>query len=101
MNLFGSCNQAIDLAAAKFRADIASRCALESDKSRPPKRLAVGICRLRPRRRRSQEIRGFCTCNAQLALRFRSAFEDVPVGIASFTDRVLPHLFPSVDPLPA
>ena len=31
------------------------------------------------------------------ALRFRSAFEDVPVGIASFTDRVLPHLFPSVD----
>jgi hypothetical protein len=31
------------------------------------------------------------------ALRFRSAFGDVPVGIASFTDRVLPHLFPSVD----
>ncbi len=31
------------------------------------------------------------------ALRFRSAFADVPVGIASFTDRVLPHLFPSVD----
>lgn len=31
------------------------------------------------------------------ALRFRSAFEDVPVGIASFTDRVLPHLFPSPD----
>ena len=31
------------------------------------------------------------------ALRFRAAFEDVPVGIASFTDRVLPHLFPSVD----
>lgn len=31
------------------------------------------------------------------ALRFRAAFEDVPVGIASFTDRVLPHLFPTVD----
>ena len=31
------------------------------------------------------------------ALRFRSSFTDVPVGIASFTDRVLPHLFPSVD----
>ena len=31
------------------------------------------------------------------ALRFRSAFPDVPVGIASFTDRVLPHLFPSPD----
>jgi len=31
------------------------------------------------------------------ALRFRSAFEDVPMGIASFTDRVLPHLFPSPD----
>jgi hypothetical protein len=31
------------------------------------------------------------------ALRFRAAFEDVPVGIASFTDRVLPHLFPSPD----
>ena len=31
------------------------------------------------------------------ALRFRSAFSDVPVGIASFTDRVLPHLFPSPD----
>jgi hypothetical protein len=31
------------------------------------------------------------------ALRFRSAFDDVPVGIASFTDRVLPHLFPSPD----
>ena len=34
---------------------------------------------------------------SRAALRFRSAFEDVPVGIASFTDRVLPHLFPSVD----
>jgi hypothetical protein len=31
------------------------------------------------------------------ALRFRDAFGDVPVGIASFTDRVLPHLFPSID----
>jgi len=31
------------------------------------------------------------------ALSFRNAFEGVPVGIASFTDRVLPHLFPSVD----
>ena len=31
------------------------------------------------------------------ALRFRAAFDDVPVGIASFTDRVLPHLFPSPD----
>lgn len=34
---------------------------------------------------------------AAAALRFRSAFPDVPVGIASFTDRVLPHLFPSPD----
>ena len=33
----------------------------------------------------------------EAALRFRSAFDDVPVGIASFTDRVLPHLFPSPD----
>ena len=31
------------------------------------------------------------------ALRFRTAFPEVPVGIASFTDRVLPHLFPSAD----
>lgn len=31
------------------------------------------------------------------ALRFRAAVPEVPVGIASFTDRVLPHLFPSVD----
>ena len=31
------------------------------------------------------------------ARRFRAAFPDVPVGIASFTDRVLPHLFPSPD----
>lgn len=31
------------------------------------------------------------------ALRFRGAFDDVPVGLASLTDRVLPHLFPSVD----
>ena len=31
------------------------------------------------------------------AFRFRSSFGDVPVGIASFTDRVLPHLFPSAD----
>jgi hypothetical protein len=31
------------------------------------------------------------------ALRFRAAFPDVPMGIASFTDRVLPHLFPSPD----
>ncbi len=34
---------------------------------------------------------------ADAALSFRSAFEDVPIGIASFTDRVLPHLFPSAD----
>ncbi|HUQ22812.1 MAG TPA: VWA domain-containing protein [Gaiellaceae bacterium] len=31
------------------------------------------------------------------ALQFRTSFQDVPIGIASFTDRVLPHLFPSVD----
>lgn len=31
------------------------------------------------------------------AIRFRTAFPDVPFGIASFTDRVLPHLFPSID----
>ena len=31
------------------------------------------------------------------ALRLRAAFPDVPVGIASLTDRVLPHLFPSAD----
>jgi hypothetical protein len=31
------------------------------------------------------------------ALRFRAAVADVPVGLASFTDRVLPHLFPSID----
>jgi hypothetical protein len=34
---------------------------------------------------------------AAAAMRFRSAFPDVPVGIVSFTDRVLPHLFPSAD----
>ncbi|MEO5792976.1 MAG: vWA domain-containing protein [Gaiellaceae bacterium] len=43
----------------------------------------------------STEIR--YTRAAEAALRFRSAFEDVPIGIASFTDRVLPHLFPSPD----
>ncbi len=31
------------------------------------------------------------------AVRFREALADVPVGIASITDRVLPHLFPSTD----
>lgn len=31
------------------------------------------------------------------ALRFRDALPDVPVGVASFTDRILPHLFPSAD----
>ena len=31
------------------------------------------------------------------ALRLRSALADVPVGIASVNDRVLPHLFPSPD----
>ena len=43
----------------------------------------------------SSEIR--FTRATEAALRFRSAFEDVPTGIASFTDRVLPHLFPSPD----
>ena len=43
----------------------------------------------------SSEIR--YTRATEAALRFRSAFEDVPMGIASFTDRVLPHLFPSPD----
>jgi hypothetical protein len=43
----------------------------------------------------SSEIRYTRATNA--ALRFRTAFPDVPMGIASFTDRVLPHLFPSAD----
>lgn len=43
----------------------------------------------------SSDIRYTRATNA--ALRFRTAFPDVPVGIASFTDRVLPHLFPSAD----
>ncbi len=33
----------------------------------------------------------------QAALRLRSALGDVPVGIASITDRTLPHLFPTLD----
>jgi hypothetical protein len=32
-----------------------------------------------------------------LALQLRHAVADVPVGIASLTDRVLPHLFPTLD----
>ena len=31
------------------------------------------------------------------ALRLREEFPDVPVGVASFTDRTLPHLFPVAD----
>jgi hypothetical protein len=33
----------------------------------------------------------------QIALRLRQSLADVPVGIASLTDRVLPHLFPTLD----
>jgi hypothetical protein len=33
----------------------------------------------------------------ETALRLRAELDDVRVGIASFTDRVLPHLFPSSD----
>jgi hypothetical protein len=33
----------------------------------------------------------------ELAVRIRPQLEDVPVGIASLTDRVLPHLFPTTD----
>ena len=32
-----------------------------------------------------------------LAVRLRGALADVPVGVASLTDRTLPHLFPTVD----
>lgn len=32
-----------------------------------------------------------------VAMRLRTALSDTPVGIASFTDRVLPHLFPTSD----
>jgi hypothetical protein len=32
-----------------------------------------------------------------LALQLRQSLADVPVGIASLTDRVLPHLFPTLD----
>jgi hypothetical protein len=31
------------------------------------------------------------------AIELQAALAGVPVGIASFTDRVLPHLFPTVD----
>jgi hypothetical protein len=34
-----------------------------------------------------------------LAVEVRSRLGDIPVGIASMTDRVLPHLFPSPDPV--
>jgi hypothetical protein len=34
----------------------------------------------------------------QVALEVRAALRDVPVGVASLSDRVLPHLFPSSDP---
>jgi len=33
-----------------------------------------------------------------LALRLRHGVPDVPFGVASLTDRVLPHLFPTLDP---
>lgn len=32
-----------------------------------------------------------------LATRLRASLSDIPVGLASLTDRVLPHLFPSAD----
>jgi hypothetical protein len=32
-----------------------------------------------------------------IALRLQHAFPDVPLGLASMTDRVLPHLFPTTD----
>jgi len=34
----------------------------------------------------------------KLALKLRQAVPDVPFGITSLTDRVLPHLFPTLDP---
>jgi hypothetical protein len=34
----------------------------------------------------------------QLALDLRHGISDIPVGIASLTDRALPHLFPTLDP---
>jgi hypothetical protein len=34
----------------------------------------------------------------QLAIDLRHGLPDVPVGITSLTDRVLPHLFPTLDP---
>lgn len=34
----------------------------------------------------------------QLAIELRHGIPDVPVGITSLTDRVLPHLFPTLDP---
>jgi hypothetical protein len=34
----------------------------------------------------------------QLALKLRHGVPDVPFGVASLTDRVLPHLFPTLDP---
>jgi hypothetical protein len=34
----------------------------------------------------------------QLALKLRHDIPDVPFGVASLTDRVLPHLFPTLDP---
>jgi hypothetical protein len=34
----------------------------------------------------------------KLALKLRHSVPDVPFGVASLTDRVLPHLFPTLDP---
>jgi hypothetical protein len=33
-----------------------------------------------------------------IATRLRRAVPDVPVGIASFTNRIVPHVFPTIDP---
>ena len=33
----------------------------------------------------------------QLAMRLQDSLKDIPVGLASVTDRVLPHLFPTTD----
>jgi hypothetical protein len=68
----------------RVRTDAAAWIVVDTSRSM----LAAAGPRAEPRIARARSV----------ALRLRAALDDVPVGIASLSDRVLPHLFPSPDP---
>ena len=77
-----------------------SRCSSAASRSTPartPRRTSSSTSLARCSRRRGAASPTRLERAVTAARRLRAAIPDVPVGLASFTNRVVPHIFPTLD----